>query len=131
MCIFCDIIEGNIPSKKIYEDEKCIAILDISQLTRGHTLVIPRAHFDNIADIDEDTLCHLIKVTRKLAVNNMEKLNAPGCHILNNCNPAANQSVMHVHFHIIPRYDDNDCVSMDFKPDHEEYDLEEVRQQLV
>ncbi len=131
MCIFCDIIEGKIPSKKIYEDEKCIAILDISQLTKGHTLVIPKQHFSGIDDCDEETLRHLISVTRKLAVRITERLNAPGFHILNNCNPVANQSVMHMHFHIIPRYSEKDCVSMDFTPHHEEYDLEEIRQQLI
>ena len=131
MCIFCDIIDGKIPSKKIYEDEKCIAILDIAQLTKGHCLVIPKQHFDNIVDVDEETLVHIIKVTKRLATSNMKKLNAPGCHILNNCNPVAQQSVMHVHFHIIPRYSENDGVSMDFDPQHEEYDLDEIQKILA
>ena len=54
MCIFCEIIKGNIPSKKVYEDDKVLAILDISQITKGHTLVLPKKHFDNFLDIDDE-----------------------------------------------------------------------------
>ncbi|MBQ1878303.1 MAG: HIT domain-containing protein, partial [Erysipelotrichaceae bacterium] len=65
MCIFCDIIEGKIPSKKVYEDDDVLAILDISQLTRGHTLVMPKKHVANILDCDEETLTKVIKVTKR------------------------------------------------------------------
>ena len=130
MCVFCNIIEGTIPSYKVYEDNDIIAILDISQLTKGHTLVIPKRHFTSIYDCDEETLQKLIVVVQKLAIKISEKLEAKGCNILNNNNPEAEQSVDHLHFHIIPRYGDEDCELSAFKPTHPEYDLAEVLNQL-
>lgn len=126
MCIFCEIIKGNIPSAKVYEDDEVLAILDISQVTKGHTLVMPKKHVENILECDDETLAHLIIVTKKLAAQITEKLGAGGCNIVNNTNPVAGQSVMHLHFHIIPRYGSDDAISTDFKPDHEPYDLNEI-----
>ena len=131
MCIFCDIIEGKIPGKKVYEDDDVLAILDISQLTRGHTLVMPKKHVANILDCDEETLTKVIKVTKRLAGRITTALKAPGCNILNNCNPEAEQSVMHLHFHIIPRYGNEDCQISDFHPTHEPYDLDEILKEIA
>ena len=131
MCIFCDIAEGKIPSQKVYEDDKCLAILDMAQLTMGHTLVMPKEHFDNITACDEETLSHLIKVVAKLTTQLEEKLGAGGANIINNCNPVAGQSVMHLHFHIVPRYGEDDPISTDFKPDHEPYDLAEIAKKIT
>ena len=78
MCIFCDIIEGKIPSSVIYEDEQVMAFLDISQVTRGHTLVIPKKHVDSFMECDDETLAHLMKTARMLAVRIMEKTGAAG-----------------------------------------------------
>ena len=97
MCIFCDIAEGKIPSYKVYEDEVCLAFLDLAQVTRGHTLVIPKKHFDNVLECDDETIAHLAKVTRMLAKKITDNLQAPGCNILNNTNEVAGQSVMHLH----------------------------------
>ena len=126
MCIFCDIIEGKIPSAKVYEDDQCLAILDISQVTRGHTLVMPKKHFANILEYDEQTLAHLIKVVRDLAGKIVKNLDARGCNILVNTNEAAGQSVMHLHFHIIPRYGNDEGLNIEFDPHHEPFDLAEV-----
>ena len=131
MCVFCEIIKGNIPSAKVYEDNDILAILDISQVTRGHTLVMPKKHVENILECDDETLQHLITVTKKLAAKITENLGAGGCNILNNTNPVAGQSVMHLHFHIIPRYGAEDAISVDFKPDHEPYDLNEVLSDIL
>ena len=99
MCVFCEIVKGNIPSYKVYEDDMCIAILDISQATIGHTLVIPKKHFKNIFELDEETAMHLFKVVTNLSkkISNM--------NILNNNGTLAGQSVDHFHIHIIPRYE--------------------------
>ncbi|MBO4218411.1 MAG: HIT family protein [Erysipelotrichaceae bacterium] len=128
MCLFCEIIEGNIPSKKVYEDDQVLAILDISQATRGHTLVMPKQHFRNIYDIDPQTLAHLIEVVRKLAIQITEKTGAAGCNILSNNNEAAGQSVMHLHFHIIPRYPEDDW---QFPTPSHDYDLDEILHQIT
>ena len=114
MCIFCKIIAKEIPSSIIYEDEKVIAFLDISQTTRGHTLVVPKEHFANIYSVDEETLSHLIKVVQKLSVKLKTKLDANGINILNNNELSAGQTIEHLHFHIIPRYDDHDGFSCHF-----------------
>ena len=114
MCIFCKIIAKEIPSSIIYEDEKVIAFLDISQTTRGHTLVVTKEHFANIYSVDEDTVNHLIKVVQKLSVKLKSKLDANGINVLNNNELSAGQTIEHLHFHIIPRYDDHDGFSCHF-----------------
>ena len=101
MCIFCDIIEGKIPSKKVYEDDRVLAILDISQVTYGHTIVMPKQHVKNILEADEETVTACMKVVHSLARQIVTNTKAAGCNILNNCNEVAGQSVDHLHFHII------------------------------
>ena len=107
MCVFCEIVKGNIPSYKVYEDDLCIAILDISQATIGHTLVIPKQHFKNIFEIDKDLAAHLFKVVTILSKKIAKALNVDNMNILNNNGPIAGQSVDHFHIHIIPRYKDD------------------------
>lgn len=124
-CIFCKIINKEIPSKIVYEDELVLAILDLSQATYGHTLVIPKKHYENIYEIDDETLAHLIKIVKKLAIKIKNKLNASGINILNNNETAAGQSVMHLHFHIIPRYD-NDDLLIKFIDHNKDISLDEV-----
>ncbi|MDD5791206.1 MAG: HIT family protein [Erysipelotrichaceae bacterium] len=123
MCIFCEIVKGNIPSSKVYEDERSIGILDISQATKGHTLIIPKKHYDNILDMPDDEYAALMLKAKETA-HKLKKLNPNGFNILSNINPAAGQSVMHAHIHIIPRYDENDGISIDFKENKE--DLEKI-----
>ena len=91
-CIFCKIINKEIPGKIIYEDDVCIAFLDLSQATYGHTLVIPKKHFENILEVDAQTLAHVMQVTQKLAKQIVEKLNAKGLNILTNTNEVAGQN---------------------------------------
>lgn len=122
MCIFCKIINNEIPSYKIYEDEFTLVILDISQITYGHTLVIPKKHFKNIFDIDEFTLSKLTNTVNKIAKHYKLK----GIHdlnILNNSGSVAGQEVNHFHFHIIPRYN-NDEFKIVYKSNI--YNLDEI-----
>lgn len=105
MCVFCEIVRGNIPSYKVYEDDVCIAILDISQATIGHTLIIPKKHFKNIFELDEETAAHLFKVVTILSKKISKALNVDNMNILNNNGALAGQSVDHFHIHIIPRYE--------------------------
>ena len=115
MCVFCKIISGEYSSHKIYEDDKVLAILDLSQATLGHTLVMPKAHLENIFELDEDTTKHLFNVVVKISNHYKEVIpNLAGINLLNNNGEAAGQTVMHFHMHIIPRYNDDDLVNMQF-----------------
>lgn len=110
MCIFCKIINHEIPSSIVYEDDKSIAILDISQQTKGHTLIIPKKHVENIFELDEDLSKHLFVVTVKVTKLLKEKLHFSNVNILNNNGALAGQSVNHFHIHIIPQYDNEQLV---------------------
>ena len=125
MCIFCDIIHHEIPSKVVYEDDQVLAILNIAQITKGHTLVMPKKHVENLLECDDETAAHLIQVVKKLAVQIQERTGAAAINILNNNGELAGQTVKHLHFHIIPRYSENDAFICEFK-ESEKQDLDEV-----
>ena len=111
-CVFCQIINGNIPSYKIYEDENVLAILDISQATKGHTLVIAKEHYKNLYDIDEVLAGNIFKVVPKIANAIKKAFNPIGLNVIVNTEKPL-QSVFHFHLHIIPRYY-QDGVDIDF-----------------
>lgn len=104
-CIFCKIIRGEIPSQKIYENEHVFAFLDIHPINRGHTLVIPKAHHENIYTIPEDVYAHLMESVRMLAPKVKQAVGAHGVNIGINNEKAAGQLVFHMHVHIIPRFE--------------------------
>lgn len=114
MCVFCDIINHKIPSKVVYEDDDVLAILDVSQVTYGHTLVMPKKHVKNILEADPEIVSKCAVVAQKLAKQIVKNTGASGCNILNNCGEIAGQSVDHLHFHIIPRYGKDDAVNFTF-----------------
>ncbi|EMF0115607.1 HIT family protein [Enterococcus hirae] len=128
-CIFCKIIKQEIPSYKIYEDEKVYAFLDISQATKGHTLVIPKQHVSDIFEYDEvlaaDVFSRIPKIVRSIeeAFPEMQGLN-----ILNNNRELAYQSVFHSHVHLVPRYSKEDDFSIHFGNHQSEYSAEELQQ---
>ena len=105
MCIFCKIVNGEIPSYKVYEDNKYLAFLDISQTTKGHTLLIPKKHYSNLLELETSEYSDLLSVIKKIALGIKKETNALGFNILNNCGEEAGQTVMHFHIHIIPRYE--------------------------
>lgn len=115
-CIFCKIINGEIPCSKVYEDDKILAFLDISQTTMGHTLVVTKEHFDNFLFVPKDLLSQAISVAQKIAQAEVTGLNAKGVNILINTNEVAGQTVMHFHIHVIPRYSKEDSLTLDFVP---------------
>ena len=128
MCVFCKIIKGEIPSKKIYEDDDVLAILDVSQATLGHTLVLPKKHYENLFSIENNDYLKVMEKVKMLAKAITSALNASGCNILNNCGELAGQSVMHFHVHIIPRYE-NDDLKIEFK--EHSLNLEEIQKIIV
>ena len=115
MCVFCKIVSGEYSSSKIYEDDKVLAILDLSQASYGHTLVMPKKHYENIFDLDYETAKHLFSVVKKISNHYQNVIpNLKGINLLNNNGSKAGQTVMHYHMHIIPRYEDDDLVDMKF-----------------
>ncbi len=105
-CLFCRIAAGEIPAKRVYEDDTCIAFLDISPWQKGHTLVIPRRHVpDALADdrVLAEVSPSVVAVARLL----QERLDATACNILTNAGPDSGQEVFHAHVHVIPRYPEN------------------------
>lgn len=108
MCVFCRIVEGSIPSYKVYEDDDVLAILDISQATIGHTLVMPKIHVSNILESSDELNQKLFKVVGILSKRISENLNCEGINIVSNNKQLAGQTVDHLHIHIIPRYIDDD-----------------------
>ena len=130
MCVFCKIVNGDIPSAKIYEDEDVLAILDISQVTYGHTLVMPKKHVSDLIECDSETYLKVMSVVQKLAKQITEKCNANGCNILSNIHEAAGQTVMHMHVHIIPRYDEKDAIEINFNPSPK-VELSEVQNTIL
>ena len=111
MCLFCKIINKEIPCYKVYEDDDFLAFLDISQATVGHTLVIPKKHYANIFELDDETASKLLIVVKNVANLLKNKLNLSAVNILNNSGELAGQTVHHLHIHIIPRYE-NDGVHL-------------------
>jgi len=103
MCLFCKIISGEIPSHKIYEDEDVYAFLDISDDCLGHTLVVPKKHFDNLLDIDTELFARVMAAAQKIAKHFVDNCGFTGVNVLNNSGVDADQSVMHLHIHILPR----------------------------
>ena len=108
--IFCKIIDGEIPSKRIYEDDKVIAFLDINPQANGHTLVIPKKHYKDIYDIDNETLIHIFDVAKVLSKKIVERLDATGVSFTQNNGDA--QLVKHFHLHIIPYYVNNELIDV-------------------
>ncbi len=111
MCLFCDIISGKIPSYRIYEDEFTYAFLDISDDVVGHTLVVPKKHCVNILDCDSNTLNHVIDTVKLISEHYVNNCGYDGVNILNCSGESAQQSVFHLHVHIMPRNSEDglDC----------------------
>lgn len=107
-CIFCQIVAGKIPASKVYEDEDVLAFLDISQVTKGHTLVIPKEHVRNLLDMSEDTASKVFAKVPAIARALQKVTGADGANLLNNSEEVAGQTVFHAHIHILPRYGQQD-----------------------
>jgi histidine triad (HIT) family protein len=103
-CIFCKILAGDLPSTIVDEDERTIAFMDIAPATRGHALVIPRAHSTDLLSIDPDDLAAVVLASQRLARRMRERLAADGVNLVNSCGAVAWQTVFHFHVHVIPRY---------------------------
>lgn len=119
MCLFCDIVNKKIPCYTIYEDQDFLAFLDISQSTKGHTLLIPKKHYDSLLECPDEEAAKIMSVACQLAKEIVKKLNANGINVLTNAHEIAGQTVHHLHFHLIPRYNENDGFKATFKANPE------------
>lgn len=126
-CIFCKIVKNEIPSSKIYEDDKVLVFLDIAPNNFGHSLVITKQHIKNLEEITEDELCYLMKVVKKIGKAVKNGLEVEGYNIISNNDPVAGQMVPHIHFHIIPRIKDD---GFKFWP-HKEYNSKEEMSKIA
>jgi histidine triad (HIT) family protein len=106
-CIFCKILAGELPATIIDEDERTIAFMDINPATRGHALVIPRAHSADLLSVDSNDLAAVALACQRLATRMRERLDADGVNLVNSCGAVAWQTVFHFHVHVIPRYADD------------------------
>ncbi|SEN12159.1 histidine triad (HIT) family protein [Mesobacillus persicus] len=126
-CIFCKIINGEIPSAKVFENEHVYAFLDIGQVTKGHTLVIPKVHKENVYELTEEISTTLFKEVPKIANAIKEAYDPIGLNVLNNNGELAGQSVFHFHMHLIPRYGEGDGFGAVWKTHNSEYNQEELQ----
>ena len=103
-CIFCKIAAGDIPATKVLEDETCIAFMDIGPIAKGHVLLIPKAHYESLDDMPAGECGTMLKRLPALVRAVRNALDAEGVNVLQNNGKAAHQEVMHVHFHVVPRW---------------------------
>ena len=106
-CVFCRIVAGEIPSTRIYEDEETLAFMDIGPVVKGHALVIPKKHFDPITATPDAVLARLISVVKSVARAQVKGLAADGINVTQANGRVAGQVVPHIHFHVIPRFNDD------------------------
>ena len=102
-CIFCKLANGEIPTNALYEDDIVKFIFDASPAAKGHVLILPKEHFDNIYELDDDTAAHVFKVAAKISKAYKKALDFDGLNIVQNNGEVAGQTVFHFHMHIIPR----------------------------
>lgn len=119
-CIFCQIANGEIPCHKIFEDDDVLAFLDISQVTKGHTLVICKEHYENFLSTPKDLVHKVMDVAQRVGQVQIQMLGAKGVNIVSNCYENAGQSVMHFHVHVIPRYGKTDSFILEMKDNSKE-----------
>ena len=109
-CIFCKLANGEIPTNSIYEDDDFKVILDASPATKGHALILPKEHFDNLYEVDDEVAAKIMPLAKKLAKHMKEKLHCDGVNVLQNNEEAAGQTVFHLHVHLVPRYANENAI---------------------
>ncbi|MFD1206758.1 MULTISPECIES: HIT family protein [Sporosarcina] len=127
-CIFCKIAEGSLPSEKIYEDESVVAFMDVMPVTKGHVLIIPKAHRENIYEMTAEEAANLFQVVPKIANILKEEFAPAGMNLLQNNGAPAGQAVFHFHLHLIPRYDETDGFQFEWNAKVEEFTQERLHE---
>lgn len=109
-CIFCKLANGDIPSATIYEDDDFRVILDLGPATKGHALILPKEHFDNLYEIDDEIGAKIIPLAKKMAHKMTDALGCDGFNLIQNNGEPAGQTVFHFHMHLIPRYKEDHAI---------------------
>jgi histidine triad (HIT) family protein len=104
-CLFCRIVAGELPATRVDEDERTVAFMDINPATRGHALVVPRAHVADVWEADAEDVAACARTAQRVALRARDRLGAAGVNLLNSTGVAAWQTVFHLHVHVIPRYE--------------------------
>lgn len=130
MCVFCKIVKGEIPAKKVYEDDDFIAFLDIAPVNKGHTLIVPKKHAETFLDLTPTEAGKLFEKVNLIAKAMKKALDTDGFNILVNCGLASGQEVFHIHVHIIPRYLDDGVKFGWRKLKYEENEMEEIAEKI-
>jgi len=130
-CIFCKIIKGEIPCHKVYEDDQVLAFLDISPVSKGHTLVIPKEHTDNLMTMSAEQINQVFQVAQKVAQKLDEALKPDGFNLGMNNKPAAGQVVFHAHVHVMPRSKDDGLELWHQHYNYQENEVEELVKKLI
>ena len=130
-CIFCKLANGDIPTNTIYEDADFKVFLDASPATKGHCLIVPKEHFDNLADLDDGVAAKVLPVAKKIMKLLSDKLGWDGFNLVQNNGEVAGQTVFHFHMHLIPRYVD-DGQDINWKPGSPDKEaLESILNEIV
>lgn len=114
-CIFCKLANGVFPTNSIYEDEDFNVILDLAPATKGHALILPKQHADNLYELPDETAAKALVLAKKLAKTMKDKLGCDGLNLVQNNGEVAGQTVLHFHLHLIPRYT-SDAQKIAWKP---------------
>lgn len=114
-CIFCKIANGEIPSATLYEDEDFRVILDLSPASKGHALILPKEHYANLFELDDEVASKVLLVAKRVVTKMKEVLNCDGYNLVQNNGESAGQTVNHFHLHLIPRYE-GDNVGLQWEP---------------
>jgi histidine triad (HIT) family protein len=127
-CVFCKIVKGEIPSAKVFENEHVLAFLDLSQVTKGHTLIIPKVHKENLFELTPEIAKNLFEVAPTIANALKETYQPIGLNAVNNNGEKAGQSVFHFHLHLIPRYGEGDGFGAVWKNNQSDYSSLDLQQ---
>lgn len=130
-CIFCKIINGEIPSYVLYEDEQFKVILDVNPATKGHALILPKEHYANLYELPEETAADAMKLAQRMMRKMTEKLDCDGFNIVQNNGEAAGQTVFHFHMHLIPRYKNDGEILKYIAGDPGPEELERIKKTLT
>ncbi|WP_214802662.1 HIT family protein [Exiguobacterium sp. ERU656] len=125
-CIFCKIAKHEVPSHKVFENDEVLAFLDLSQVTKGHTLIIPKQHADHVYDLSVEDAQSVFAVVPEISRALQKETQAAGINILSNTGKVAGQSVSHFHIHLIPRHDKHDGFGAKWEVHNEDYTAEEL-----
>lgn len=126
-CIFCKIVEGDIPSAKVYEDDVVYAFLDLSQVSKGHTLIIPKEHARDVFEMSPELAASVYARVPKIAQGIKTAFQAKGMNILNNNEAIAGQTVFHMHLHLLPKYNESEGFDAIWKTNEDAYTSEDLQ----